>query len=875
MRWWLPLLGTILGCGPETADTGDLLTTRAMVRASRITTGNADGLLLAGDRADGDIGHYAITNGLLTAVIDDVGFHEDFGIARQHHRAPSGGTALDLAPVGARDSLRQIVHVINYDPDIRVYYQVVEIVEEGRALQAMGRILDPDRSLGVALDEDDLVEQIVVTTTWRAWDRQPWIEVETEVTNQTGRGVDLGPVCDLLVTDGDGLDAFVPSPGVGFELVEGDRVLAPWVAFAGNDSALGSLGVLSLDDQHVYVTSDEDRGGRVRGVMVGPYSAVKNTLAPGEQRSWTRRWTATPGKDLGGVTENVLALLSEQPGSFYVQLGMSDAVTVNLDVQPVQPTRAVFERIDPDRFLDQAGQLQDGGVMPMSTACSVGTDGTLSTALPPGVYQVTVDAAGSSGEAFEILVSAGLEQYESVTVGDNLHPLEVTLTRSGGVPNADPVRLTVVGLGGTQDPELGRFELAQGSLAAGRRVWTSASTVELSLPEGAYRLVASQGLEAALSVAELRVPDTEQLQLVLEEPEDMAAGWISVDPFSASAGSLFGSDTASNVASALCAEGIDLVVRAEAGGGESAVQGCESQQAVTGALGTLDVPRSGAAEGDGWYVAFPHHGHQLGPGMAPGSWLDLAWEAGAQVTVILAPRAPGAAGAASGLFHARAFERDAVNDGKLNRFLRETSEAGTRVTDATGVEVLSPRDPWRTDKVLADWYALLEGGYDLAPFGSSHAAWLARDNPGAARTMVFADGESTEERLAAMAEGRVYATSGPLLDVSVEGPRGSALPGQALDVLSGETIEVHVRLRAQDWVPVDRVRVLMGGQEVWSVELEADGSLEFTDSVPLLVADEAWLVVDAGRPSTAPEGDYARVYPDMPAYAVTAPIWLE
>ncbi len=870
------LLLLVSACQPEPTDTGGNTATRKGVRATRVTTSTADVLLLGGDRADGDSGHYAIYNGELSAVIDAAGFHEDIGIPEQHHRAPTGGTLLDLAPVGARDGLRQILHVINYDPDIRVYYQVVSVAEDGRALEAMGRILDPDRTLGVAIDEDDLVEQIVVTTTWRMWDRQPWLEVETSVTNQTGRGVDLGPVCDLVVTDGSGLDVFVPAPGVGFDLEERQRMLAPWVAFSGSPSALGSYGVVSLSDDHVFVQSDIDDDGRTRGVMIGPRSAIKNDLAPGEQRVWSRRYTASPGMDLAGVTQNLLELLGAQSGSFHLQLGLSDAAAVYLDVEPVRAASAIFERREPARFVDQEGKLQDGGVMPISAAFADGSEESVNTWLPPGTYDVQIDAPGYQGGAIELSVQAGLEQYGVLTLGSgDLAPLEVELTLGGGTPNDAPVRLTVVGLGGTEDPQLGRFALTGGELAGGNRIWTQASSLDLELPNGTYRLLASRGPLAPLAAVDVILPGTSEVQLVLEDTVVDGGGWISLDPFTASESSVFGGSAAEDVAKALCAEGVDMVVRAEAGGGESSIQGCDAQQAVGGVLGTLDVPRTGAARGDGWYVAFPVGSRVLGPGLLPGSWLDLAWDAGAQVTAILAPRAQGAAGAASGVFEARGFQRDSIDNSDTNRFLRETSEAGTNVMDATALEVLTPRDPWHTQNLVQDWFALLEGGYRLIPLASSHGSWLEFDNPGAARTMLLSEGDTVDERIAAIAEGQVYVTSGPLLDVTVRGPRGTARPGQALDVLAGEEIEVELRLRAADWVPVDRLRVIMDGAEVWSADLDSEGATEFSEDMVVEMGEESWLVVDAGRPEDQPEGDYSLVYPDMPIYAVTAPVWFD
>ncbi len=871
-------LGLVLlaSCDPATQDSAVDAPSRAMVRATRVTTSNADDLLLVGLRSDGGVGDWAITNGSLSAVIDATGFDDALDVAEQHHRSPTGGTLVDLAPPGGRDALPQVLQVVSYDPEVRVYYQSVSVEEDGKALRAVGRILDPERKLGVALDDDDLVEQLVVTTTWRMWDRQPWLEVETAVSNQTGRPVDLGPVVDLIVTDGLGATPFVPSPGVGFEIEDERGMLAPWLALSGEPELEGSFAVLSLEDEHLHILADMDRDGRVRGVYCGQEDRNKESIGPGEQRSWTRRYTASAGKDLAGVTRDVLELLSQQVGSYHLDLGISESTEVQLELDAQVPARAVFHRIDPPRYLDPEGQVQDGGVMPMSASWFDGDDPSIGTWLSLGTYLVEVLTPGFDGEPVVIEVEQGLEEYGVISLlGQTLTPVVLTLNDAEGQPNSAPLRLTVVGLGATPDPELGRYALAGEALAAGRRVWTSASELSLSLPDGAYRIIASRGPRHPLASVELRVPDQARAELVLEEPDYELDGWIAADPFTASRSSIFGGDLGEDVAYALCAEGIELVVRAEAGGGEPAQSGCEGQQAMSGALGTLDVPRAGVAAGDGWLVAFPVVDELPGPGLKVGDWLDLAWAAGARVTAILAPRASGAAGAAAGMFDARDFLRERIDDGEVNRFLRETSDAGTGALDAGALEVLTPADPWHSAAVVNDWLALLQAGYRINPLGSSHSSWLLRDNPGAVRTYLRSESELVEERMAAMAAGHTVVSSGPWLEATLHGSQGSAGPGDTLVAAAGTVLQLELSLQAPAWIPVDRVRVFVAGEEVWSTELDGEGATDFTQTIALASPGQGWLVVDAGRPDQQPVGDFATVYPDMPAYAVTAPIWLD
>jgi len=874
-RCWLGL-ALLAACTPEPQDTAVQELTRNMVRATRVSATNADELLLVGVRADGRVGDYAITNGSLTAVIDAPDIDEDLDVDVQQHRSPSGGTLIDLAAPGGKDALPQILQVVGFDPALRVLYQVATVESDGKEIHAIGRILDPERKIGVALDDDDLVEQLVVSTTWRMWDRVPWIEVETVVTNNTGRSVELDPIADLIITDGVGGAPYVPLPGLGYELEPGVELLTPWLVLDADPELPGAMAVLSLETEDLWVMPEQDLDGRVRGVYVGVEDQMKDAIATGEQRGWTRRYTASAGLDMTGVTQNVLELLAQQTGSRHLALGFSEGCTVQLDLDVPRRARATFHRVDPARYVDDEGNVRDGGVMPITTAWSDGDDPGVDTWLSLGRYAVEIESAAFRSEVVEIDVQHDLVEYGIAAVGDEpLTTVELSLLDSTGQGNIEPLRLDVVGLGGTEDPELGRYGQVGDELAAGRRVWTDAEHISLRLPDGAYRFILSRGPRFPLASAEIRVPVDTALELTVPSPVIEGGAWVEADPFSASRSSIFGGDTAEDIAFAMCAEGIELLVRAEAGGGDDAVAGCEGQQVVTGALAPMDVPRTGASAGDGWIVGFPIDDELPTSGMRPGTWLDQAWGAGAQVTAVLAPRARGAAGAASGMFHARGFERSRVDDGDANRFLREASEDGTYALDATALEIISAHDPWHSSNVLQDWLALLQAGYLMAPVASSHSSWLAHDHPGAARTLIATDALELEERLAALADGRTIATSGPVLEVVLRGDRGEAGPGESLAAPSGETLELEVRLRAADWVPVERLRVFRDGDEIHSVIIEQDGVLDITETFEVAGGAGSWLVVDAGRPELEPGGDFALVNPGMPAYAVTAPIVLD
>ena len=118
----------------------------------------------------------------------------------------------------------------------------------------------------------------------------------------------------------------------------------------------------------------------------------------------------------------------------------------------------------------------------------------------------------------------------------------------------------------------------------------------------------------------------------------------------------------------------------------------------------------------------------------------------------------------------------------------------------------------------------------------------------------------------AIAAGRVVVTSGPWLEVSLDG-RG---PGET--VPRPDDPELEILVDAANWVPVDRLRVIVDGQTVDSRALGAD--LPARIVVPLTLPDAAsyvMVVVDGDRPLPPLAGTRAA---PMRSTAFSNPIWI-
>lgn len=137
-----------------------------------------------------------------------------------------------------------------------------------------------------------------------------------------------------------------------------------------------------------------------------------------------------------------------------------------------------------------------------------------------------------------------------------------------------------------------------------------------------------------------------------------------------------------------------------------------------------------------------------------------------------------------------------------------------------------------------DWYRILSSGYRFPAVGASDypaCRWL-----GDARTYAYVDHEpNIEEWLRAVAKGRSFITTGPLLLLEVNGHR----PGDRLD--NPESIvKIHIKLRS-DVAPVTTVELLVNGNvsKAFPVQTKPGEWIELDETVA--IEKSAWLAARA------------------------------
>jgi hypothetical protein len=134
------------------------------------------------------------------------------------------------------------------------------------------------------------------------------------------------------------------------------------------------------------------------------------------------------------------------------------------------------------------------------------------------------------------------------------------------------------------------------------------------------------------------------------------------------------------------------------------------------------------------------------------------------------------------------------------------------------------------------------------------------------------------ELLGALAAGRSFATSGPLIDLRVEDRAG---PGETCAARDGR-VEVRVRVQSASWVAADQLNLIVNGrrQAGFPIFHSGDEPLDFEKNTELRLNRDAALVVEVlGRRSLYPvmQIPAASRDPESPIlpYAITNPVFID
>jgi hypothetical protein len=426
-----------------------------------------------------------------------------------------------------------------------------------------------------------------------------------------------------------------------------------------------------------------------------------------------------------------------------------------------------------------------------------------------------------------------------------------------------PARILVRGVGSTPDPDWGEDPSEGASL----NVIHADHDGQMPIPPGRYHVTVTRGFEYSMRESDVSVVarKTTSVEAELERVVD-TRGWISADLHVHALPSPDAPIRLSDRVRALAAAGVEVAVATD-------------HNAIT------DYGPAIHERGlDRWLVSIPGDevttrgvslGHfnvfPLSPGTPP-----IPFDHVAPATIVSAARAAPPAGdkvvqlnhprmGSIGYFELARFDRRDVEGWHVRSPLIETG------FDA--IEVYNGDDYAKADnieRVMRDWYALLNAGVRITATGNSDSHKLTYHECGVPRNLVRVGEDDPAQFDAArfvdaVRGGRVIVSSGPVarLEVGGRGIGESAPPGDQ---------EIHIIVDAPPWVDVSLVEIVRRGVplHVWTGPF-ARGVRRLDARLTATLNKGDWVIAVAR--GDRPMAFLAR--PGAKPLSFTNPVWIE
>jgi hypothetical protein len=389
--------------------------------------------------------------------------------------------------------------------------------------------------------------------------------------------------------------------------------------------------------------------------------------------------------------------------------------------------------------------------------------------------------------------------------------LRVTIVDAdGGKPLT--ARLLVHGLNGTVDPSFGPDYRASG---AGPIIDALRGDVTTPLPSGRYRVAATKGLEWSIDAKVVDISPGHVTEVALAPRHVVPTpGVIGCDLHVHARPSFDSPVTPEDRVLSLVAAGVDFAVPTEhniVGDYTSAIETLDVRAEL---LSVSGVEITTYNKGFGHFGVFPYP-----------TWLPVPPFKHTTMSAIFRavrgdpnryfqlnhPRLPKGIG----------YFANIGFDPKAPR-----SHIRSRI-DFDGIEVYNgyeSEQPERVDRVLRDYWGLLDYGWRFTATGSSDSHRIQFRWAGYPRTMVTIDPHATVDDdakpvdplvvVANIKKGHATVTSGPIIELELAG----AGPGDEV-LTTDDPLHGHLRVRAAPWIDVARIEVVVGGIVVQSFDV--------------------------------------------------------
>jgi len=466
-------------------------------------------LIFGGSDADGGIGDWYVSNGVVEAIIDDVGVQGDVPGStqppKQSEFSPTGGTILDLALVGAdNDQLPQMFTVGGLSTSNFLLYTGIS-APDANTIRVTGGILFPPTSVAPT-------PCLTVVTDYQALGTDPFLTITSVATN--GCGVALTGFQGLLdVFIWTTSRAIIPFSGAGFPAGGGAKGFNHPVLDLANPVLslelpvyMGGPGIVDVNDGvsdptnglpcgavsygllGVNVTRDPDGPGgagpnvnaevnNLFGVNNGLISALGNNVnlvmggVPNTGTlSYQRRLYVGNRNDVSSVSNYVFPVLATRTlanpvinGTISGNIDAADDVNVEATVLLKRIGRCSIStapcKTTPDCGgggnvcndpFPTTGQFPDGFITQVRTDSTGAFSGVV---LPRGDYEATIESAERTTVTVSpIVVNAALNTPVVVPALTARGTVSFTVTEKKPGSPALPARLTFKGVGATPDP---------------------------------------------------------------------------------------------------------------------------------------------------------------------------------------------------------------------------------------------------------------------------------------------------------------------------------------------------------------------------------------------------------------------------------------
>ncbi len=356
-------------------------------------------------------------------------------------------------------------------------------------------------------------------------------------------------------------------------------------------------------------------------------------------------------------------------------------------------------------------------------------------------------------------------------------------------------RLVVHGIDGTLDPSFGPDYRASG---AGPIIDALHGDVTTPLPSGKYRVAATKGIEWSIDTRVVAIEPGKRVDLelaprhVVPTPDE-----IGCDLHVHARPSFDAPVAAEDRVLSLVAAGIDFAVPTEhnlVGNYDPAIKVLDVSKefhSVPGVEVTTYMPKFGH------FGVFPYPTDKPPP---PFKHTDIQ--------KVFAGSRAGDPNRALIVHHPRLTRE--IGYFSAFGYKPDAPPPSTMRMDFDAIEVFNGYESASLDRVevvLADYYALLNAGHRYAATGSSDSHRIQYQWAGYPRTMVHvANADDTNAVVAAIKAGHATVTSGPIVELTLEG----ASPGGDVST-NGRTLIGHVVVRAAPWVDVTSVKIIVGG----------------------------------------------------------------